>query len=362
MSFKTQALRCLSNAVIDTCDARERTMQQQTPPQSAVMHIIAGYWVSRTVYLAAKLKLADVVGDNGATLPDIAARTGTCPTELARLMRALASHGFFEREADGRFVQTPLSETLRTGTPGSMRGLAEAELGHDHYESWGDAESCLRQGGTAFERLYNMPVWRYYADNPATEALFGEAMTNFTTIANSGILGSYTFKATRKVVDVGGGYGQFLASILDQQPEANGVLFDLPTLIGDVARKDALTRYGNRVEVLGGDFFESVPIGGDLYLLKFILHDWDDDHSVKILRNVRRAIASDGKLAVVEIVLPPHNEPHIGPLIDLNMMVMTGGRERTKNEYRDLLAAAGFHLDQVVGTRSPFSVIEASPA
>jgi O-methyltransferase domain/Dimerisation domain len=336
-------------------------MQHQVPPQSAVMHIIAGYWLSRTVYLAAKLKLADAVGDNGATLPDIATKTGTRPAELARLMRALASHGFFKREADGRFVQTPLSDTLRTGTPGSMRGLAEAELGHDHYESWGDAESCLRQGGTAFERLYNMPVWRYYADNPAAEALFGEAMTNFTAIANSGILGSYTFKPSRKVVDVGGGYGQFLASILDQQPEANGVLFDLPTLTSDVVKKGALASYDSRVKISGGDFFESVPAGGDLYLLKFILHDWDDEHSVKILRNVRRAITGDGKLAVVEIVLPPHNEPHIGPLIDLNMMVMTGGNERTENEYRDLLADAGFRLDQVVGTKSPFSVIEASP-
>jgi hypothetical protein len=337
-------------------------MQHQVPPQSAVMHIIAGYWLSRTVYLAAKLKLADAVGDNGATLPDIATKTGTRPAELVRLMRALASHGFFKREADGRFVQTPLSDTLRTGTPGSMRGLAEAELGHDHYESWGDAESCLRQGGTAFERLYNMPVWRYYAENPAAEALFGEAMTNFTAIANSGILGSYTFKPSRKVVDVGGGYGQFLASILDQQPEANGVLFDLPTLTSDVVKKGALASYDSRVKISGGDFFESVPAGGDLYLLKFILHDWDDEHSVKILRNVRRAITGDGKLAVVEIVLPPHNEPHIGPLIDLNMMVMTGGNERTENEYRDLLADAGFRLDQVVGTKSPFSVIEASPA
>jgi SAM-dependent methyltransferase len=343
------------------CGAGEKTMQNQVPPQSAVMHIIAGYWLSRTVYLAAKLKLADAVGGDGAMLADIAVKTGTRPAELARLMRALAAHGFFKREANGRFVQTPLSETLRTGTPGSMRGLAEAELGHDHYESWGSAESCLRQGGTAFERLYHKPVWRYYAENPAMEALFGEAMTNFTVIANGGILGSYAFKPTRKVVDVGGGYGQFLAPILDQQPDAKGVLFDLPTLIGDVKKKGVLARYGNRVEAADGDFFESVPADGDLYLLKFILHDWDAEHSVKILKNVRRAIADDGKLAVVEIVLPPHNEPHIGPLVDLNMMVMTGGNERSESEYRDLLAAAGFRLDRVVETKSPFSVIEASP-
>lgn len=337
-------------------------MQHQAPPQSAVMHIIAGYWLSRTVYLAAKLKLADAVGAQGATLAQIAATTGTRPEELARLMRALASHGFFKREADGRFVQTLLSETLISNRPGSMRGLAEAELGHDHYESWGDVESCLQQGGTAFERIYGKPIWRHYAENPAAEKLFGEAMVNFTAIANAGILGSYTFQPSKKVVDIGGGYGQFLTSILDQQPDAHGVLFDLPTLIGDVKKNGALARYGNRVEAVGGDFFQSVPAGGDLYLLKFILHDWDDDHSVAILRNVRQAIAPGGRLAVVEIVLPPINEPHIGPLIDLNMMVMTGGLERTENDYRDLLAKAGFQLDKVVNTKSPFSVVEATAA
>jgi hypothetical protein len=336
-------------------------MQHQVPPQSAVMHIIAGFWLSRTVYLAAKLKLADSVGSTGATLEQLAKTTGTRPGELARLMRALASHGFFKREIDGRFVQTPLSETLVSGRPGSMRGLAEAELGHDHYEAWSEIESCLREGGTSFERIYRKPIWEYYSEDAGREALFGEAMVNFTAIANGGILGSYTFKPSQTVVDIGGGYGQFLAPILDQQPEARGILFDLPSVIGDAGKSGVLARHGNRVEAAGGDFFQSVPVGGDLYLLKFILHDWDDAHSEKILRNVRKAIASNGKLAVVEIVLPPHNEPHIGPLIDLNMMVMTGGNERTENQYRDLLAKTGFRLDQVVNTKSPFSVIEATP-
>jgi hypothetical protein len=336
-------------------------MQHQAPPQSAVMQILAGYWLARAVYLAARLKLADAVGDHGATLAALARATDTLPGPLRRLMRALTSHGFFRQDGD-TFVQTPLSDTLRSGPPGSMRAIAEAELGHDHYASWGAIETCLRADGTAFERIYGMPIWRYYAEHPETEALFGEAMANFTAIANAGILGTYEFAPCRTAVDVGGGYGSLLCSVLDRQPLATGILFDLPTVIGDVGKTGVLAPYGERIATIAGDFFEAVPKGGDLYLLKFIVHDWDDAHAGAILRNVRGAIAPNGRLAVIEIVLPGHNEPHLGPLIDLNMMVMTGGVERTQDEYRALLSAAGFRLDRVVATHSPFSVIEATPA
>jgi O-methyltransferase domain/Dimerisation domain len=336
-------------------------MEHQAPPQSAVMHIIAGYWLSRAVYLAARLKLADAVGESGASLAALASATGTRPDRLQRLLRALASHGFFRQQPDGTFVQTPLSQTLLSGVPASMRALAEAELGRDHYESWRDIESCLRTGGTAFERQYGMPIWRYYAETPEAGALFGQAMTGFTAVANAGILGSYKFNAFAEAVDVGGGHGSFLLSILEQQPSARVILFDLPTVAAEVEKKGLPEPYRGRVEVSAGDFFQSVPTGGDLYLMKFILHDWDDEHAIKILANVRRGIDPKGRLAVIEIVLPPHNEPHLGPLIDLNMMVMTGGAERTETGYRDLLARAGFRLERVVATKSPFSVIEAVP-
>lgn len=336
-------------------------MEHQAPPQSAIMHLIAGYWLSRAVYLAARLKLADAVGEKGATLGALAGATGTRPDRLQRLLRALASHGFFRQQADGTFVQTPLSQTLLSGAPGSMRALAEAELGHDHYESWGDVEGCLRTVGTAFERRYGMPIWRYYAETPEAGALFGEAMTGLTAIANAGVLGSYKFDAFAKAVDVGGGHGSFLFAILEQQPSGKGILFDLPTVVAEVEKKRLSDRSDGRVEMIAGDFFQSVPAGGDLYLLKFILHDWDDEHAIKILSNVRRGIDPKGRIAVVEIVLPPHNEPHLGPLIDLNMMVMTGGAERTEAAYQALLARAGFRLERVVATKSPFSVIEAAP-
>jgi hypothetical protein len=334
-------------------------VQQEHPPQAAILHLIAGYWLARAVYLAARLKLADAVGER-ATLAEIAKATGTRSRALRRLMRALTSHGYFHEQAEGVFTQTPLSDALRSGRPGSMRAIAEAELGHDHYDSWREIESCLYQDGTAFERVYRMPIWQYYAEHPETQALFGEAMTNLTAIANAGVLASYSVKPFKTAVDVGGGHGSFLTAVLAQQPDAAGILFDLPSVIADAAKQETIGR-NPRIRTIGGDFFKQIPDGADLYLLKFILHDWDDARCVQILGNIRKAIAAEGRLAVVEIVLPPGNEPHIGPLIDLNMMVMTGGAERTESEYRELLGNSGFRVDRLVATKSPFSVIEAVP-
>ncbi len=331
------------------------------PPQAGVMRVIAGYWLSQAGYVAARLKIADAVGNGNTALGEIAQATGTRPDSLKRTMRALTSHGFFHQDETGAFFQTPLSETLRSGRPESMRAIAEAELGHDHYQSWGELESCLREGGTAFERKYGMPVWHYYAKHPELEALFGEAMSNLTDIANKGIVHSYEFAPFSFAIDIGGGHGGLLSSVLERHPQARGMIFDLPTVIDEAATGDAVARHRGRLETSAGDFFEKVPSGGDLYLLKFILHDWNDDQCVTILSNIRKAMSPSGRLAVIEIVLPERSEPHVGPLIDLNMMVMTGGRERTKGEYGTLLSRAGFRLQNTVGTKSPFSVIEAVP-
>jgi hypothetical protein len=334
-------------------------MQPQLTPQAAILHVIAGHWLARAVYLAARLKLVDAVGDK-TTLEDLAKATGTRSAALRRVMRALTSHGYFREESDGAFVQTPLSEALKSNSPCSMRAIAEAELGHHHYDSWREIESCLRGEGTAFERVYQKPIWQYYAEHPEAQALFGQAMTDLTAMANAGVFAVYQTKPFKMAVDMGGGHGAFLQAILGQQPAAKGILFDLPSVIADAIKQEAIGR-NNRIQVIGGDFFKEVPAGGDLYLLKFILHDWDEESSLKLLTNIRKAIAADGRLAVVEIVLPPGNEPHIGPLIDLNMMVMTGGAERTEREYAQLLNKSGFRLDRLITTKSPFSIIEAVP-
>jgi O-methyltransferase domain len=333
----------------------------QAPPQASIIHIVADYWRSRAVYLAARLKLADAVGNSRPNLAAIAATTKTRPEALRRLMRALAANGIFREEEDGTFAQTPLSEVLRSGVPGSMRAFAEVELGHDHYDSWRAAESCLTDPGTAFERIFKMPIWQYYAEHPQLQALFGEAMTNLTAIANAAVLGDYQFGGFSSAVDVGGGHGSFLAAILEGNPRAKGILFDLPSVIRDAAKGEFVARLGDRIRLAGGDFFEAVPPGGDLYLLKFVLHDWSEEDAFRILSNIRKAIAPPGRLTVVEMVLPGRNEPHVGALMDLNMMVMTGGIERSAAEYGDLFSRAGFRLERVAATKSPFSVIEAVP-
>jgi len=331
------------------------------PPQAVIINAIAGFWLSRSVYLAARLKIADAVGDAGASLAAIAKASGTNVGNLGRLMRALAANGIFREETDGTFTQTPVSETLRSGRPGSMRAFAEVELGHDHYQAWGDVATCLQESGTAFERIFGMPIWRYYAEHPELEALFGEGMTNMTAMANAAVLGDYRLPDFHEAVDVGGGYGSFLSAILDRHPKAEGTLYDLPTVVSEAGRGDFVKRHNGRLKVEGGDFFKEVPAGGDLYLLKFIIHDWDDERSIAILSNIRKAIAPKGRLTLVEMVLPKPNEPHVGTLLDLNMMVMTGGRERTEKGYADLFTKSGFRLDRVVATKSPFSVIEALP-
>jgi hypothetical protein len=334
-------------------------MDIRDEPQSAIMNIIAGYWLSQVVHLAARIRIADAIGASSAGLEEIARRTRTRPDELRRAMRALTCHGFFKQDDEGAFSQTALSETLRSDVPGSMRAILEAELGHDHYQSWADNEGCMREGGTAFERRYGMPVWRYYAQHPEMESLAGEAMSNVTKIANRAVLESYDFASFDLAVDVGGGHGAFLSAILDRYPRARGILLDLPTVVEEAAGGNTVLRHGGRLKTCASDFFEGVPTGGDLYLLKFILHDWEDDDCVSILSNIRSAMAAAGRLLVVEIVIPTESLPHLGPLLDLNMMVMTGGRERTEAEYRDLLAKSGFRLQRVVATSSPFSLIEA---
>ena len=226
----------------------------------------------------------------------------------------------------------------RSGSPHGVLGAGPAFTAAP---VWG---ASVRRGVPVY-LVQDIETW-YYPDQPHVHAA---------------VLGSYQFGAFTSAVDVGGGHGSLLAAVLDGNQAATGTLFDLPSVIEDAARAEFITRLGDRIRPIGGDFFKEVPPGGDLYLLKFILHDWDDADSVRILINIRRAIAPGGRLAVVEMVLPGRNEPHIGPLTDLNMMVMTGGVERTAAEYGDLLAKAGFRLERVTATKSPFSVVEAVP-
>jgi hypothetical protein len=325
-----------------------------------LLQMMTGYWLSKAVYVAAKLGIADLLSDGAASYDDLAKTTGTHAPSLYRLLRALASKGVFSEVMTGRFAVTPIGALLQTGGPNSMRALA-IMYGEEQYRTWGDLLHSIQTGQPAFERKFGMDVFEYFHQNTAAGAVFNEAMTNWTTQVSAAVAATYDFSRFGTIVDVGGNQGILLAAILRNNPAGRGILFDLPHVVATA--REQLTEAGveSRCEVLGGDFFTAVPPDGDAYLLSYVLHDWNDERCVAILAQCRRAIAASGTLLAIELVLPEGNEPSFGKLLDLHMLVMAGGRERTGAEYRVLLQAGGFVLTRVIPTPAGSSIIEATP-
>lgn len=340
---------------------QNRSVQSESapPPQFAMLQLITGFWVSRAIYVAAKLGLADLVKDSPKTADELARLTGMHSPSLYRALRALASVGVFTDDGRGRFAQTPLSETLRSDTPGSLRALAIVELGQEHYPAWGNLMHSVKTGEIAFDNLFKQNAWEYYAQNPEDASNFNESMRGLTEMVNVAVLEAYDFSGADKLVDVAGGTGRLISSILSACPRMRGVLFDLPHVIAEAGPLLDAAGVRDRCETSTGDFFRSVPEGGDAYVMKWIIHDWDDEKSTAILKNIRRAMDEKGKLLLIEMVVPEGNQPDLSKFLDLDMMVMTGGRERTEAEFNSLLAASGFKLTRVVRTASPICVIEA---
>jgi hypothetical protein len=330
----------------------------ETPPPIAMLQLISGFWISRCIYIAAKLGIADLVNDGPRTVAELATATATHAPSLFRVMRAMASVGIFSQGDGGRFSITPLSATLRSDVPGSLRAFAITELGEEHYPAWGDLLHSVRTGGIAFDHAFGMDVWEFFKRNSENAKIFNDAMSGMTAQANEAILAKYDFAGINTIVDVGGGHGGLITSILKRHPQMRGILFDSPQVIEGGKALVNESGVGDRCTLTNGNFFESVPMGGDSHILKWIIHDWDDEKSVAILQNCHRALPENGKLILVEAVVPEGPEPHFSKFIDLNMLVMTGGRERTEDEFRALYEAAGFRLTRVVPTESPFSVIE----
>lgn len=330
-------------------------------PHEQLIGVLAGFWAAQAVHVAAQLRLADHVGPDGTSAEDLARATGTHPPSLARLMRALAGVGVFQRDAaSGDYSQTALSELLRTGQPGSLRAMFASIVGGCHYRAWGALEHSVRTGETAFDHVFGEDVWAYYGRHEGEGKLFDDAMSDMTGLFNPQVLEAYDFgRAGPTIVDVGGGHGALLLSILQKHPGLRGVVYDQPHVVEGTRRRIAEAGMAGRCEAVAGSFFESVPAGGDAYLMKFILHDWDDARSTKILRNIRKAARPGARLLVVEAVLPAGDEPSLGKLGDLNMLVMTGGCERTEADYAKLFAGAGFELVKVHPSEGPLAVVEA---
>jgi len=335
-------------------------MAEIPPPENpieAILRIGAGLWQSRALWAAARLRIADAIGEEPATIGEIAEQTGTRPDMVERLLNALVAIGIFATAGDGRYGHSELSRLLRSDHPMSQRAFVESVFGDEHYEGWGAIEQSVRTGATGFSRHYGTDVFAYFTANPAAGQLFSEAMTATTRLMEMVLLATYTPPAFTLAVDVGGSQGTLISGLLGANAEARGILFDLPDLIERVRPK-----LGNdRLDAVGGDFFESVP-EADLYLLKLILHDWTDAQSEAILSNIRAAIRPGGHVAIIETLLPETPEPHSGYWMDLNMMVMTGGRERRASEYGAMLEKTGFRLEKVVPTPTLLSVVEAIAA
>jgi hypothetical protein len=334
-------------------------MNQHSPtPTLAMLQILSGRWVSAAVSVAAKLGIADQFAAGPKSAEEVAGGAGVHGPSLRRLLRALASVGIFQEDDQQRFSNTPLSRTLQSG-PGSIRALAIMFDDRPMQLAWTDLMHSVATGEPAFEKVNGARLFDYFAQDPGFARVFNDAMTSRSESEAQAVHGAFDFSSVGALVDVGGGHGTLLAGALSRNPAQRGVLFDLPAVVAGA--RPVLDRAGvaARCRIVGGDFFESVPEGGDGYLLKHILHDWDDESCVRILRNIRAAANRDARLFVLDAVIAPGNSPQSGKLLDLQMLVVThGGRERTRDEWEGLLRAGGFALSRVVDTPGTISVIE----
>jgi hypothetical protein len=332
----------------------------ETTPQQQLNQLICGYWNSQCIYVAAKLGLADLLKNGPLSIEDLSKQCGTHPPSLHRLLRALASIGVFAEQTHQRFTLTPAAALLQSDVPGSQRAMA-IMMGEEHFQAWGNLMYSVQTGKPAFEKLFGEPVFEYLSQNPEQAAIFDKAMVGVHGRETAAIVDAYDFSAFKSVADIGGGNGSTLCGILGRHATLHGTLFDLPGVIERASQTVDRAGLSGRIHLVAGDFFQSAPQGADTYFLRHIIHDWDDDKAARILQNVHQAIDRQGRLLVVESVIPAGNEPFFGKLLDLTMLVIPGGRERTEDEYRTLFGQAGFRLARIIPTNAEVSVIEGIP-
>lgn len=334
---------------------------EELSTRDALWRMMNGYQVSQAIHLVATLGIADLLKDAPRSADNLAEATGTHAPTLYRILRALASVGVFTEETDGRFALTPLAEHLRTDVPGSLRSWTMLQGRAYIFTAWGHILHSVKTGEPAFPEVYGMTAWEYRAAHPEESVIFDAAMTGLSLAEAEAVVRSYDFSGISVLVDVGGGKGALLAAILAANPAPRGILFDQTHVVASA--KDLLERAGvaDRCEVVSGSFFEAVPGGADAYLLKSIIHDWDDASAIEILSKCRAAMADTGRLLLVERGIRPRNEPDPAKFIDLMMLVMLGGQERTADEYEKLYTEAGFRLTNVIHTGLLLDIIEGVP-
>jgi SAM-dependent methyltransferase len=324
------------------------------------VHLALSMFVSRSLAVAAELGVADLLKERAMGVQELARLTSSNPDGLYRVLRALSAVGVFEARADQCFANNELSTPLRADVPGSARADVLWFSDISGWTAWGRLDHSVRTGKPAFDEVFGSDFFTWLQRHPASFGVFHQAMTSLSAASGGAVAAAYDFSSVRTLVDVGGGQGTLLSMLIDRFPNIKGVLFDRPEVVQSAG--ELLMRGGRaaKIEVVAGDFFESVPVGADAYILKHIIHDWDDEHCVRLLSNCRQAMAPGGRLLIVDFVLSDRPESTVTKLMDLEMLVMTpSGRERTEQEFSSLLARAGLQLDRLIPTQSPVSVLEA---
>ena len=338
---------------------------QGMPPQVMILQMMNGYRLSQNISVAAQLGIADLLADKPKSVAELAQETETHCHSLYRLLRTLASFDIFAEIEEQKFRLTPRASLLKTDAPGSLRGYAVVMGADWHWQMWKDILHSVKTGESAFEAIYGMGFEDYYQQYPEVAQNFDAAMKGALTLSDRAILDSYDFASFSKVIDIAGGGqgdGDLLVSILQKNQAVTGIHFDRPTRIEQAQTTIEKSNVSDRAQIMVGDFWESVPQGGDAYIVKNLIHDYDDAQAGNILSNIHQAIGNNGKLLVVEMIVPPGNEPSLAKILDVEAMIMTPGAiERTATEYRQLFAKSGFEVSQIIPTKSPMSIIEAVP-
>jgi hypothetical protein len=347
----------------DNVDVSMSQREQHVAPAQTLMQLILGKNVAKALATVAELGIADMLVDGPTPIETLAREAKVSTDGLYRIMRLLAAIGVFAEPSPYNFGLTPVSQLLRSDEPRSMRAMMRMQGSPYFWAAWNHLSYSVRTGRPAFDEVFGMHLFDYLGRNPDQAEIFDTAMTNFTTQSGEAVARAYDFSGSGCVVDVGGGHGALLSAILDRYPDIRGVLFDRSEVIARANMVLAKGRHPHRIDRVSGDFFDQVPAGGDAYILKHIIHDWDDDRCVKILDNCRNAMAAGGRIVVLEHVITDGPESLPGKLFDLDMMVMTpGGRERTEAEFRALFGKAGLKLTRLIPTESMLYVLEARSA
>ncbi len=340
-------------------ETRTATIEQTSiPPQAIIMQLAMGAMVTQAIGVAAKLGVADLLAEGEKHIDEIASAANAHPPSLYRILRSLASLGVFTETLPRTFANTPVSDTLRVDIPGSMRNSMIFMAEPWHYNVWGNMLHSARTGETAWKATHGEEVFDWFPKNPDASEIFNAAMSEMSGGAAPAVVAAYDFSGIDTLADIAGGHGLLLSQILRANPNMKGILFDLDHVIEGAG--EMLSRHGvsERVEIASGDFFKAVP-AADAYIMKHIIHDWDDGRAIRIMQSIHHAMIGDGKLLLVEMVIPEGNDPHPGKMLDLEMLTSPGGLERTQDEYAQLFERSGFKLNRIVPTASPFSVIEA---